>query len=238
MELAEQFGENWKEVQENARKAAIGCGRKPEEIKIIAVSKTHPFEYVEAGLAAGIRYFGENYAQELRDKSKYATENNIEIPEWHYIGHLQSNKVKYVAPVAAMIHSVDSVKLAKEINKQAAKHDRTIDILLQVNSSGEDSKSGCEPDDVFDIAKETLEMENLKIRGLMTIGSFSYDEDVYRAEFRLMKKLRNQLADKHGNEIFEHLSMGMTHDYEHAIEEGATIVRVGTAIFGQRNYNK
>ena len=137
-----------------------------------------------------------------------------------------------------MIHSVDSVKLAREISKQAIKNDRTIDVLLQVNTSGEMSKSGCEPEETEDLLLGIKDIPNIEIKGLMTIGSFSEDENVYRREFRILKGLRDNLKSKYPEIDLYHLSMGMTHDFEAAIQEGSTIIRVGTAIFGERDYSK
>lgn len=238
LEMIEELKKKWTEVCQNAKKAADDCGRDFEDITVVAVSKTKPVEMLLNGQKAGIPVFGENYAQEMREKHQYYLDNNLDQPVWHFIGHLQTNKVKYLAPFVNIIHSVDSLKLAKEISKQAAKHDRTIDIMLQVNTSGETSKSGCEPNEVFELADAALEVENVNIIGLMTIGSFSMDEKVVRKEFTLLRSLRDKLIEKHGEENFKHLSMGMTGDYPIAIAEGATFVRVGTAIFGERDYSK
>ena len=207
------------------------------KVKLVAVSKTHPVETLIIAMDSGINIFGENYVQELKNKYDYLTQNNIAIPEFHFIGHLQRNKVKYIAPFVAMIHSVDSVRLAEEINKQAMKNERQIDILVQVNTSGEDSKSGCEPDDTLEIIKEIKNFENINIKGFMTIGSFSEDENIFRREFRVLRDLFEKVKAKFPDLGLKHLSMGMTHDFEEAIEEGATIVRVGTAIFGRRDYS-
>ncbi|MFC2130248.1 YggS family pyridoxal phosphate-dependent enzyme [Bacteroidota bacterium] len=229
---------NFSVVKERVEGAAKRCGRDAKDITIVAVSKTHTVDYIINGMEAGVEIFGENYVQELRDKHGFLTENNLPQPEWHYIGHLQRNKVKYIAPFVSIIHSVDSERLAEEISKQAQKTGRIIDILLQVNTSGEDSKSGCEPGDTESMLKNIINIDNLCILGLMTIGSFSEDEDIYRKEFRLLRSVRDELQSKFPEVNLKHLSMGMTHDYEAAIEEGATIVRVGTAIFGQRFYKQ
>ena len=234
----DEIKKNWEGVVQRAKNATELSNRDFSEITIVAVSKTHPVDFVLMGIDAGLKIFGENYVQELRDKHKYFEDNSIEQPTWHYIGHLQTNKVKYLAPFVSMIHSVDSVKLAREISKQAIKNNRTIDILLQVNTSGEMSKSGCEPDETEDLLLGVKEIPNIKIKGLMTIGSFSEDENVYRNEFRILKNLRDNLNAKYSDVDLKHLSMGMTHDFEAAIEEGATIIRVGTAIFGERDYSK
>lgn len=229
---------NWEEVIEKAKDAATDSDRNFDDILVLAVSKTHSWEIVKNALDAGIVSFGENYAQELKDKIAIFNDMPQYKPQWHFIGHLQTNKVKYLAEKVTMIHSVDSFKLAKEIDKQAKKHDRTIDILLQINTSGEESKSGCEPDEVYKLAEESLALENINIKGLMTIGTFSSDERIIRGEFTTLRENLEKLQKEFGKEHFHHLSMGMTHDYDIAIDEGATIVRVGTAVFGQRLYKK
>lgn len=238
MTNTEYIGSNWAEVIRKAKLAAEKCGRNFDDILVLAVSKTHPLEAVISGMEAGIKEFGENYAQELKDKQAEVIAENVKQPNWHFIGHLQTNKVKYLAPFVKMIHSVDSEKLAEEISKQAIRNNRNIDILLQVNSSGEDSKSGCEPNQVFELAAAVIQLPNITVRGLMTIGSFSTDGEVSKREFTLLRNLRNELQTLHPEIDFHHLSMGMTNDYEIAIAEGATIVRVGTAIFGARDYSK
>lgn len=237
MRLIDDIKNNWEDVIHRAKNAATSSVRDFSEITIVAVSKTHPVETVVTAIDAGIHIFGENYVQELRDKYKYFEDNSIVQPEWQYIGHLQTNKVKYLAPFVSMIHSVDTVKLAKEISKQAIKNNRTIDILLQVNTSGEMSKSGCEPDQTENLLLGVKEIPNIRIKGLMTIGSFSDDENIYRNEFKTLRNLKNDLKEKYPETELKHLSMGMTHDFEAAIEEGATIIRVGTAIFGARDYS-
>jgi pyridoxal phosphate enzyme (YggS family) len=178
---------NWNEVKNRIIGAAKKAGRNPDEITLISVSKTKPQEMLLEAWESGIHIFGENYAQELVDKHSFFESLGIK-PEWHFIGHLQSNKVKYLARFVSMIHSVGTLKLAKEIAKQAKKNERTIEILIQVNTSGEESKSGCDPEDFHQIADEMLKIENINVRGLMTIGSFSEDEEIYRGEFRLLKE--------------------------------------------------
>ncbi|MEI6090537.1 MAG: YggS family pyridoxal phosphate-dependent enzyme [bacterium] len=229
--------ENWQIVKEKAAKAAISCNRLPEDIKIIAVSKTKPVEMVYAAIEAGMNLFGENYAQELQSKYMAFKEKQIQQPEWHFIGTLQRNNAKYIVPFATMIHSVDSGKLADEINKRAAENNRIIDCLLQVNTSGEYSKSGEDPDQILDLAKEVMRHKNLNVKGLMSIGSFTEDEVISRNEFKILRDCLSLVNAKLGIDLKE-LSMGMTHDFHIAIEEGATMVRVGTAIFGNRLYSK
>lgn len=228
---------NYNEIYKRVTQAAERSGRKIEDILILAVSKTHPLSAVLASMEGGIKDFGENYAQELKDKQEEISKNNYKQPNWHFIGHLQTNKAKYLAPFVHMIHSVDSFRLAEEISKQADKNNREIDILLQVNTSGEQSKSGVDPEDIFQLAEQVIQLKNVKIRGLMTIGSFSDNVEISLKEFTLLKDLRDKLKILHPTQDFHHLSMGMTNDYETAIASGATIVRIGTAIFGQRNYS-
>lgn len=207
------------------------------DITIVAVSKTHPIEAIINGINAGIGHFGENYAQEMRQKFFELDKLNIPSPKWHFIGHLQTNKVKYIAPFVYMIHSVDSVELAEEIQKQAKKNSRKIDVLIQVNTSGEKSKFGCNPNEAIPLIEKIKNYENIQICGLMTIGSFSLDENIIRKEFRLLRQILEQLKDKFPELPLSHLSIGMSHDYLIAIEEGATIIRIGTAIFGERHKN-
>lgn len=236
-EMIDMLRDNWTLVKSKAEKAAISCNRLPEDIKIIAVSKTKPVEQVYAAIEAGMNVFGENYAQELQSKFVDIEQNKVIQPEWHFIGSLQRNNVKYIAPFVTMIHSVDSGKLAEEINKRASDSNRIIDCLLQVNTSGEYSKSGEDPELIVDLAKEVLLYKNLNVRGLMSIGSFTDNEIISRQEFGILRDCLAMVNQKLGLNLKE-LSMGMTNDYDIAIEEGATMVRVGTAIFGNRKYSE
>lgn len=233
---SELIAQNWEEINKKVRQTAIDTNRKLDDILVLAVSKTNPIESIIDAMSIGISHFGENYAQELRDKQQEVLNRQAAQPKWHFIGHLQTNKVKYIAPYIEMIHSVDSLKLAQEISKEAQKNNRTIDILLQVNTSAEESKSGCTPDEVFELAEKVFQLDSINIRGLMTIGSFADDTTIALSEFRLLKSLRDRLQLLHPNQHLPHLSMGMTNDFDLAIREGATIVRVGTAIFGSRYY--
>ncbi len=228
--------ERYDKILNNIKSAAEKSNRNPDDIKVIAVSKTHPVDIITESMSAGINIFGENYVQELKEKIDFFENNNFKHPEWHYIGHLQRNKVKYIAPYVSMIHGVDSVRLANQINKEAAKIDKKIDVLLQVNTSGEDSKFGCSPEKVFEFAEHSLNLERIRVKGLMTIGSFTYDGIVNKKEFSLLRELLNKINDNFNTDLTE-LSMGMTNDYELAVEEGSTMVRVGTAIFGERDYS-
>jgi pyridoxal phosphate enzyme (YggS family) len=232
-----EFKKNWNSIEESVKNAAIDCKRNPEEVQIVAVSKTHPSELIEVALESGIKIFGENYAQEFISKAQALTSYNLQ-PEWHFIGHLQTNKVKYVIPYVKMIHSVDSLHLAEEISKQAKKHNKTIEILLQVNTSGEESKFGCDPELIYEFAEKVQYLENLNVTGLMTIGTFSENPDISRKEFSILRNIRENLNKKFNTEKFVNLSMGMSNDYAIAIQEGSTYIRIGTSIFGYRKYTK
>ena len=232
----ELLKERFKCITGNASDAAIKAGRNPKDVKIIAVSKMHDVELIFDAIEAGWNVFGENYVQEIKDKHQIFIDEGRNQPEWHFIGHLQSNKVKYLSPFVNYIHSVDSYKLAEEINTRALQSNRIQNILIQLNTSGEESKSGCEPDDTVEIISKSLELPNIVINGLMTIGTFTDDESLQRKEFTLLRNMLNKV-NKELNLNLKELSMGMTADYEVAIDEGATMVRIGTAIFGPRNYN-
>ncbi len=232
----QELEERREEIYNKVSDAIKNSGRADNSIKVIAVSKTHPVDYIVNAIKAGITIFGENYAQEMKDKHSELEIANIVQPEWHFIGHLQNNKVKYIAPFVDYIHSVDSVKLAEEINKNAIKNNRKINLLIQLNTSGELSKSGCEPEDTIEIAESILNLDALNLKGLMTIGSFTDDEVQQRKEFTILRNSLQTVNSNLGLELTE-LSMGMSHDYITAIEEGATMVRIGTAFFGNRIYN-
>lgn len=207
------------------------------DIEVVAVSKTHPVEAILNAMECGIEHFGENYVQELKAKFEGIRLLGKEQPKWHFVGHLQTNKVKYIVPFISLIHSVDSVHLAEEIDKQSRKVGRIVDVLIQVNTSGERSKFGCSPESLFKIIESIQYFDNIRICGLMTIGSFSNDEKIIREEFQLLRNLFEQSKEKFPKLSLKELSMGMTNDYLIAIEEGATIVRIGTAIFGERHYD-
>ncbi len=217
---------NLKTVNERIAGAAKRVGRDPEEVKLLAVTKTHPAELVRAAYEAGHRLFGENYAQELEAK---ANELPADI-EWHFIGTLQRNKVKKVLPVARVIHSVDRMSLAREINKRAS---GSVEALVEVNLGGEETKTGAGGEEAVELVEEIAALPNLKVVGLMTMPPFFDDPDRARPYFRKLRELRDIMEKSTGLKLPE-LSMGMTGDMEAAIEEGATIVRVGTAIFGPR----
>lgn len=227
---------NWQKIRNDVREHAIQCGRNPDDITILAVSKTHSVEKIMEAMECGIRNFGENYAQEFRDKYTHLNSRGIIQPNWHFIGHLQTNKVKYIVPECTYIHTVDSIRLAEEIGKQARKHSTEIRILLQVNTSGELSKSGIEPENVHELAQEMATIDGIVLDGLMCIPA-PEEENLIRSEFALLRKLRDKLSKTISPHPWTHLSMGMSGDYKIAIEEGSTIVRIGTAIFGERDYS-
>lgn len=207
----------------------------PGQVLLIAVSKTKPVAAIAEAYAAGQRAFGENYVQEITEKQP-ALPSDI---EWHFIGHLQSNKVKYIAPFVHCIHAVDSEKLLQEIDKQAEKSQRIIQCLLQVHIADEESKFGFSPDEILAFCKTTnfAKYTNVRIAGLMGMASFTENEEQVRKEFQTLQKLFTQLKHEvfSNNAAFKELSMGMSGDWKMAIEEGSTMIRVGSAIFGTRN---
>jgi hypothetical protein len=226
--------ENLKIVEENIEAACKRAGRNRDEVTLIAVSKTKPVEMLREAIEYGMVDFGENKVQEMCDKIDV-------IPEklnWHMIGHLQRNKVKYIVDKSYLIHSVDSLRLAEQINAEAQKKNVVCDILLEVNIANEESKFGLSSEEVPELLAKIKNMKNVRVKGLMTIAPFVDNPEDNREHFRNLHKLfidmREQTSDNISMEV---LSMGMTGDYEVAIEEGATMVRVGTGIFGARNYN-
>ncbi len=225
--------ENLIQVRENIKKACVRAGRNPEEVTLIAVSKTKPVCMIEEAYAAHCRDFGENKVQEIMDKEP-------QLPtdiRWHMIGHLQRNKVKYIVDKTALIHSVDSLRLAQEISSQAVKKQVDVDILLEVNIAGEESKFGIAREEAVRLAEEVAILPNIHVKGLMTIAPFVSNPEDNRQYFRQIRELSVDIGQKNiDNVTMSVLSMGMTLDYMVAIEEGATMVRVGTGIFGERNY--
>ena len=226
--------ENIEAVRKNIEKACERSGRNPKDVLLLPVSKTKPVEMIQELYDLGIRSFGENYVQELCDKiDKLSDDIN-----WHMIGHLQRNKVKYIVGKVAMIHSVDSIRLAEAISKEAVKKDVTVDILIEVNVGMEENKFGITVESAYDDIKEMAKLPNIAIKGLMTSAPFVENSEDNRKYFRQLKQLSVDIQSKNIDNVdMGILSMGMTNDYIVAIEEGATIVRVGTAIFGARNYN-
>lgn len=225
--------ENIEKIQAEIGAAARKAGRDPEEILLVAVSKTRSPEEIDQAIEAGITDVGENKVQEILDKF-----DKVKPVRFHMIGHLQTNKVKYIIDKVCMIHSVDSFHLAKEIQKQAEKQGRTMDILVQVNAAQEESKFGTTTEEAESLVRDILEnCENIRVRGLMHIAPFAEDPEEVRVYFRQVKELFDRCAQtEHPRSEFSWLSMGMSHDFPVAIEEGANLVRVGTAIFGERNY--
>ncbi len=203
--------------------------------KLVAVSKTKPNEVILEAYQAGQRVFGENKVQEMTEKHQSLPDDI----EWHMIGHLQRNKVKYIAPFVSLIHSVDSMKLLKEVNKQAAKNDRTIEVLLQIHIAEEDTKFGLDKNELFELVHdiELPEMKNIKVVGLMGMATFTENQEQIRREFKMLKDLFIEIKKEYTPENVQirELSMGMSGDYEIAIEEGSTLIRVGSSIFGSRN---
>ena len=227
--------DNYLAVKESINKACERSGRNPEDVTLIAVSKTKPNEMIQELYDHGVRIFGENKVQEM-DSKEEALPKDI---EWHMIGHLQRNKVKYIIDKAAVIHSVDSLRLAQTINAEAAKKNVIANILIEVNVAQEESKFGLSVDEVLPLIEQiSATCSNIRIRGLMTIAPFVEDPEENRSVFRDLQKLSVDIDGKNINNVsVDILSMGMSNDFEVAVEEGATHVRVGTSIFGQRNYN-
>lgn len=222
------------EIRRNISEAALKSGRKPEEITLVAVSKTYPVEAINEAITLGCHDFGENRVQELMGKIDETTEP----VNWHLIGHLQTNKVKYIIGKTKLIHSVDSIKLAEEIEKQSEKHQICTEILVEVNVAKEASKHGVFVEDVIEMMKKLDHFKHIKVRGLMTVAPFVENPEDNREVFRNLCKLSVDIQKQKFNNIStDILSMGMSNDYKIAIEEGATMVRIGTAIFGNRVYD-
>lgn len=223
--------ENLARLRAEIAEVCLKSGRNPDLVKLVGVSKMFPVPVLQEAYQAGLRVFGENKPQEFRDKHPQLPQDI----EWHLIGHLQSNKVKYVAGKVELIHSVDSATLADEINKVASRSEVVQKVLIEVNTSGEDTKIGLHTfEEVKELAEKIAGMKSLDLRGLMTIGPNTTDEDAIRMAFAGLRGMAEKLNTQ-GFRMTE-LSMGMTQDFEIAIEEGATIIRVGTALFGARNY--
>ncbi len=225
------IADNYKIVLEKVSDSCSKADRNVSEVSIIAVSKTNPLSAIREAYNAGLINFGENKAQELRDKN---AECDLNV-NWHFIGHLQTNKVKYVIEPAVLIHSVDSEKLAEEINKRAGNLNKVQRFLIEVNTSGEDAKFGLESeDDILRLLEYCGDLPNLEPAGLMTMAPYTDNEFVLRSCFSKLREFKDKLISR-GHKL-EELSMGMTNDFDYAIQEGATLVRIGTALFGQRNY--
>ncbi len=233
--MMEDIRKNLSKINEQISACAQQCGKAADDVLLCAVSKTRTPEEINIAIDAGVTDIGENKVQEIMDKF-----DAVKPVRWHMIGHLQTNKVKYIIDKVSMIHSVDSYKLAQEINKRAAAHDKTMDILIQVNSAGEESKFGISTDETEALIKKILEAcENVRIRGLMCIAPYADAPEDIRVYFEAVKKQYDLFGKiDHPRLDFKYLSMGMSHDFPVAIEAGSNLVRVGSAIFGERNYNK
>ena len=234
MELtANEIEKNLADVRARVAEACAKAGRDPKDVQILAVSKTKPMEDIRAAMSVGQHAFGENYVQEI--DRKYA-ELGDQV-EWHMIGHLQRNKVKYIIDKVRMIHSVDTIALAQQIEKEAEKHGVTMDVLLEVNIAEEATKWGFTAEEAPAAAKTIGAMPHIRVRGLMTSAPYTEDAETNRVHFRNLRLLAEKIRGENDpGVVMDTLSMGMTADYTVAVEEGATIVRVGTAIFGARNY--
>ena len=225
------IGDNIREIRENIAEAALRSGREPSEVRLMAVTKTVDDDRILEAIEAGVDIMGENYIQEAKRKIEMM---DVDV-KWHMIGHLQSNKAKYAVRLFDMIHSVDRMKLAMELDRRSAAAGRVTDILVEVNVSGEESKNGISANEAPDLISQITLLDNLSIRGLMTMPPWFDDPEDARPFFVALRELRDKIIaeDIKGVEMRE-LSMGMSGDYRVAVEEGATIVRIGTAIFGAR----
>ena len=227
------LAENLQEVRAEIAAAARRAGRNPEDVLLLAVTKTHPVEVVREAIAAGLTELGENRVQELLEKQAQITDP----VRWHLIGHLQTNKVKNVVGRVALIHSVESLRLAEEISRKAVALGLVQNVLVELNMAGEESKFGIKPEECRAFLRQIAPLPGLKVKGLMTVAPFVEDPERNRVYFRQMRELSVDIAaEKLDNVDMEHLSMGMSNDFAVAVEEGATIVRVGTRLFGERTY--
>ncbi len=225
------FKKRLENLKDRINKTALTCGRDPESIHLVAVSKTISANRIREAIKAGVTTLGENYVQEARNK--FNVLGTLPV-SWHFIGHLQSNKAKYAVRLFDLIHSVDSLKLAYELNKQASKVNKIQDILIQINISKEPSKSGSDIQNAANLIKDIVLLENVSVKGLMAMPPFFNNPEKARPYFTALRDLRDQIQNALPEVVLNELSMGMTGDFEVAIEEGATLVRIGTAIFGER----
>lgn len=225
------ISDNWKNVKQRVAQAAMRVGRDPSEVQIVAVSKTRPAEQIQEAVEAGIFIVGENRIQEAWRKFQQLGK----IVSWHLIGHLQTNKVKRALQIFDVIHSVDSLHLAEEIDSRCEQLNRTVEVFVEVKTSDEPTKLGVAPEDCFELVNKIADLPNIKLSGLMTLGTWTSDEQEVRRCFKLLVQVREKIETKKIPGVnLRHLSMGMSGDFELAVEEGATIVRIGTAIFGRR----
>lgn len=240
--------EKLEQIRQNIAEAALRRGRNPDDIRIVGATKTVAPKQIVSALRAGIEIFGGNYIQETLDKIEALSAMNLDAPvSWHFIGRLQSNKAKFAVNYFDLIHSVHNEKLAAEINRQAARNDNVQDVLVQVNTGEESTKTGIFPKDAPELVRRMGSMKNIRVRGLMTMPPFFDEPARARPFFRILCDLKKRIEDEvlahsasaaapgdPSGPTMDHLSMGMTGDYEAAVEEGSTLVRIGTAIFGER----
>jgi pyridoxal phosphate enzyme (YggS family) len=224
--------ENVQKIKERIERACERVGRDPRKVLILAASKTRTPEEIREVFEAGIKLFGENRVQEARNKIPLLSDFSI---EWHMIGHLQKNKVKYAVNLFDVVESLDSKELADELEKRLSGIEKKMRVFIEVKLSPEETKHGCSPKEVLELVRYVLNLEHLKLEGLMTVPPYFEDPELVRPYFRKLREIKDEFEDSLGIN-FPHLSMGMSHDFEVAVEEGATIVRIGTAIFGPRNY--
>lgn len=229
----EYIKENLDRIEERIQAACDRAGRKRDDVQLIAVSKTVEADVMNASINVGVTDLGENRVQEIRRKY-----DDVKPANWHLIGHLQTNKVKYIIDKVNLIHSVDSLRLAEEISKRAGAHDKEMSILLQVDMAEESQKFGMATEEVKYLLNQILELANIRVEGLMFIAPFVDDPEEVRGHFKKMKMLFDEIRSSMSHERLQmkHLSMGMTGDFEVAIEEGATLLRIGTGVYGKRNY--
>ncbi len=226
------IAENVENICERIRNTCAKVGRNPNDVLFVAVSKTFSSDKVAQAVRSGVYDIGENFVQELTKKRNQLNDPRI---RWHFVGHLQTNKMKYIAKFIHLIHSVENLRVAEEINKRAIAEGRTIDVLIEVNTSGEATKYGIEPAKTLEFVKSASQFPNVRVKGLMTIGPFLPNPEQSRPAFRLLRELKEKILSEGIEHVeMQHLSMGMTNDFEVAVEEGSTIVRLGTAIFGPR----
>lgn len=225
----ETIKNNLEIINNKIKKSALKVNRNPEEIKLVAVTKTATIEQIKEAINAGVKIIGENKVQEAKEKYQILTADT----EWHLVGHLQTNKVKYAIEIFDCIQTVDSIKLAKEIDKRSVQFGKTTNVLVEVNVSGEESKYGIKPEEVEPFLKEISEFYRIRVRGLMTIAPIEEDKEKVRPYFRKLRELSKEIKGKNIKNVkMDYLSMGMTDDFEVAIEEGANMVRIGRGIFG------
>lgn len=225
----ETIKNNLEVINEKIKKAALKANRNPQEIKLVAVTKTATIEQIKEAISAGVKIIGENKVQEAKEKYQILSADI----EWHLVGHLQTNKVKYAIEIFDLIHSVDSIKLAKEIDRRSLQFGMITNVLVEVNVSGEETKYGIKSEEVEPFLKEISEFSRIKVRGLMTITPIAEDKEEVRPYFRKLRELSKEIKSKNIKNVkMDYLSMGMTDDFEVAIEEGANMVRIGRGIFG------